>query len=145
MSVEREQGITWKESVSYVVLIMGQKCSFENDTLQDFTFQFVWLKSQFYHFLAVWPCIVGKQCYFYASFSEVTQIMSSPVFAKSKMAQNGSSGTLKFFWYLFSEFVRVQIPIKTLLRVPVSIFYCFQLCEKNCKSSDFHLDCFNLR
>ena len=103
----------------------------KNCTLQDTLFQIEWLKSQILHFLDILIFIVGKQYYFHAIFSEVAQIISRPVFSPSKMAQNRSLGTLNFFWNSFLVFVRVQLPNKTLMSAPVSIFYCFQWCEKN--------------
>ena len=56
----------------------------KNCTLQDTLFQIEWLKSQILHFLDILICIVGKQYYFHAIFSEVTQIISRPFFPPQK-------------------------------------------------------------
>ena len=84
----------------------------KNCTLQDTLFQIEWLKSQILHFLDILICIVGKQYYFHAIFSEVTQIISCPVFASSKMPQNRSLGTLDFFdthfWCLLGSSYQIK-------------------------------------
>ena len=83
-----------------------------NGTLQDFLFQIELLKSQILHCLDILICIVGKQYYFHAIFGEVTQIISCPVFASSKMPQNRSLGTLDFFdthfWCLLGSSYQIK-------------------------------------